>query len=39
VIDYYNDPDKSVPHAIGRDTLLAKPMNLTKEEKNDIESL
>ena len=38
VIDYYNDPDKIVPHAIGRDTLLSKPMNLTEQEKTDLES-
>lgn len=38
VIDYYNDPDKLVPHAIGRDTLLAKPMNLTEQEKADLEN-
>jgi cytochrome c peroxidase len=36
VVDYYNDPDKIVPHAIGRDTLLAKPMNLTEQEKTDL---
>ena len=38
VIDYYNDPDKIVPYAISRDTLLAKPMNLTEQEKVDLES-
>lgn len=38
VIDYYNDPDKIVPHPIGRDSLLAKPMNLTEQEKVDLES-
>lgn len=38
VVDYYNDPDKIVPHAIGRDTLLAKPMNLTEQEKTDLVS-
>jgi len=36
VIDYYNDPDKIVPQAIGRDTLLARPMNLTEQEKTDL---
>lgn len=36
VIDYYNDPDKTVPQAIGRDTLLARPMNLTEQEKTDL---
>lgn len=38
VIDYYNDPDKIVPHAIGRDTLLAKAINLTEQEKTDLEN-
>lgn len=38
VIDYYNDPDKIVPHSIGRDSLLAKPLNLTEQEKTDLES-
>jgi len=38
VIDYYNDPDKVVSHPIGRDSLLAKPMNLTEQEKIDLES-
>ncbi|UOE52508.1 hypothetical protein MTO98_15640 [Mucilaginibacter sp. SMC90] len=36
VIDYYNDPDKIVLNAIGRDTLLARPMNLTEQEKTDL---
>jgi cytochrome c peroxidase len=38
VIDYYNDPDKIVPHSIGRDSLLAKPINLTEQEKTDLEN-
>lgn len=36
VIEYYNYPDRIVPHAIGRDSLLAKPMNLTEQEKTDL---
>jgi cytochrome c peroxidase len=36
VIDYYDNPDKIVPHAIARDTLLAKPMHLTEQEKTDL---
>ena len=36
VIDYYNDPDKIVPHSVGRDTLLAKSLNLTEQEKTDL---
>jgi len=38
VIDYYNDPDKVIPHAIGRDSLLAKPLRLTEQEKTDLEN-
>lgn len=37
VIDYYNDPDKIVPHSIGRDPLLSTPINLSVQEKEDIE--
>jgi cytochrome c peroxidase len=38
VIEYYDDPDKVVPHAVGRDTLLLKPLNLSDQEKKDLES-
>jgi len=38
VIDFYNDPDKVVPHAINRDTALAQPLGLTEEEKADLEA-
>jgi cytochrome c peroxidase len=38
VIEFYNAPDKIVPYAINRDSLLAKPLNLTKQEKADLES-
>jgi len=38
VIDYYNDPDKIVPLSVNRDTLLNTPMNLTEQEKKDLES-
>lgn len=38
VIDYYNDPDKVVPRSIGRDSLLSKPLNLSDQEKKDLES-
>ena len=34
VIDFYNEPDKIVPNSINRDSVLAKPLGLTKEEKN-----
>jgi cytochrome c peroxidase len=36
VIDFYNDPAKVVPDAMGRDSLLAKPLGLTPAEKNDL---
>lgn len=38
VVDYYNDPDKIVPNAINRDPLLAKPLGLTTQEKQDLVS-
>jgi cytochrome c peroxidase len=38
VIDYYNNPDKIVPRSINRDTLLQTPMDLTEQEKADLES-
>jgi cytochrome c peroxidase len=38
VIDYYNTPDKFVPNAINRDTLLQKPLLLTESEIVDLEN-
>jgi len=38
VIEFYNDPGKIVPDAINRDSLLAKPLGLTEQEKSDLES-
>lgn len=38
VIDYYNDPSKTVAHSINADTLLAKPLDLTEQEKQDLEN-
>jgi cytochrome c peroxidase len=38
VIEFYNDPGKIVPHAINRDTVLAKPLGLTEGEKADLEA-
>ncbi|MBO0933027.1 cytochrome-c peroxidase [Fibrella aquatilis] len=38
VVDYYDDPDKVVPDAINRDPLLAKPLGLTAQEKQDLVS-
>lgn len=38
VIDYYNDPDKIVPDPVNRDSLLAKPLNLSEQDKQDLEN-
>lgn len=38
VIDYYNDPGKVVGDAQNRDTLLSKPLNLSEQEKSDLEA-
>ncbi len=38
VIDYYNDPSKLIFNAINRDSLLEKPLNLTEQEKQDLEA-
>jgi cytochrome c peroxidase len=38
VIDFYNEPDKIVPNAINRDSLMAKPFGLTEQEKADLEA-
>ena len=38
VIDYYNEPDKTIPGAINRDSLLAQPLNLSEKEKKDLEA-
>ncbi len=38
VIDYYDDPDKVVPDPINRDSLLSRPLNLTEQEKTDLEN-
>ncbi len=38
VIDYYNDPDATIPHAWNRDSLLARPLHLTEGEKQDLEA-
>lgn len=38
VISFYDDPAKVVPNAINRDSLLAKPMGLTGQEKADLEA-
>ena len=38
VIDYYDEPSKFVNNSINRDTLLAKPLGLTEQEKQDLEA-
>lgn len=38
VIDYYDNPDLFVPDAVNRDASLAKPLNLTPQEKKDLEA-
>ncbi|SDD55769.1 cytochrome c peroxidase [Dyadobacter soli] len=38
VIDYYDNPDKFIPDAINRDTLLARPIGLTNQDKQDLEN-
>lgn len=38
VIDFYDNPARKVPRAINRDTILAKPLGLTKREKADLEA-
>jgi cytochrome c peroxidase len=38
VIAFYDDPAKVVPHAINRDTLLARPLGLTAGEKSDLKA-
>ena len=38
VIDYYDQPDKFVTHSLNRDSLLAKPLGLTEQNKQDLEA-
>lgn len=38
VIDFYNDPAKAIPGAVNRDSILAKPLGLTTQEKADLEA-
>jgi cytochrome c peroxidase len=38
VIDYYDNPSSIVPNPINRDTSLDKPLNLTEQEKQDLEA-
>lgn len=36
VVEYYDDPKKIVPNALGIDASLNKPLGLTKQEKKDL---
>ena len=38
VIEFYDDPRKIVSGAIGIDSLLAKPLGLTQQDKDDLEA-
>ena len=38
VIEFYNDPRKVIPNAIVVDSLLAKPLDLTQQDKDDLEA-
>ena len=38
VIDFYNDPNAIIPHALNRDSLMLRPLHLTEREKQDLES-
>ena len=38
VIDFYDNPDKFVPDAVNRDSLLAQPLNLSAQEKSDLKA-
>jgi cytochrome c peroxidase len=38
VIDYYDDPDRFGLQSIGRDTILQRPLQLTEQEKGDLEA-
>ena len=38
VIEFYDNPVKIIPKGVNRDTILAKPLQLTRKEKKDIEA-
>lgn len=38
VIEFYDTPDKFIPDALNRDSLLAKPLQLTSGEKADLKT-
>lgn len=38
VIEYYNNPDSFIPHSKNVDPRLRKPLNLTPQQKDDLEA-
>lgn len=38
VIDYYDNPHAKMPDGINRDSILAKPLGLTEQDKQDLEA-
>ena len=38
VIDFYNDPGSVIPNSLNRDTILARPLQLSEDEKVDLEA-
>ncbi len=38
VIDYYDNPHARMPDGINRDSVLAKPLGLTEQDKQDLEA-
>lgn len=38
VIEYYDDPQASLPTGLNRDSVLAQPLGLTAQEKEDLEA-
>lgn len=38
VIDFYNQPDNFIKGSVNRDTLVSLPLNLTEQEKLDLEA-
>ncbi|MBS1782196.1 MAG: c-type cytochrome [Bacteroidetes bacterium] len=38
IIDYYDNPQASLPSGKNRDRLLSKPLGLSEQEKQDLES-
>lgn len=38
VIEFYNETEKIIPNPINKDSILAKPLGLTQQEKKDLEA-